>query len=72
MKLLYRTTDQMQMIYAKAILEGQDINCFELDVHMSALEGGIGAFPKRLMVADDDFAQARRILLENDFSLEAI
>ncbi|MFT6168754.1 MAG: hypothetical protein ACJAR9_000867 [Celeribacter sp.] len=70
MKQLLRTTDPMKIIYAKALLSGEDINCFEMDVHMSVLEGSIGILPRRLMVLDDDLRQARRILTENDFELE--
>jgi hypothetical protein len=70
MKQLFRTTNPMQIIYAKALLSGEDINCFEMDVHMSVLEGSIGILPRRLMVLDDDLAQARRILTDNDFELE--
>lgn len=53
------------MAFARALLEGEDIDCFELDVNMSILEGGIGIFPRRLMVADDDYMPARRALLDN-------
>jgi hypothetical protein len=71
MKQLLRSTDITQIIYAKALLSDEDINCFEMDVHMSVLEGSMGILPRRLMVLDEDLAQARRILLANDFELEA-
>jgi hypothetical protein len=70
MKQLLRTTDPMKIIYAKALLAGDDINCFEMDVHMSVLEGSVGILPRRLMVLDDDLAEARQILTDNDFELE--
>lgn len=70
MKQLLRTTDPMKIIYAKALLAGDDINCFEMDVHMSVLEGSVGILPRRLMVLDGDLPQARRILTENEFELE--
>ncbi|AVW92863.1 putative signal transducing protein [Celeribacter baekdonensis] len=70
MKQLLRTTDPTQIIYAKAILSGEDIDCFEMDVHMSVLEGSLGILPRRLMVLDDDLNQARRILRDHDFELE--
>ncbi|WP_321365170.1 DUF2007 domain-containing protein [uncultured Celeribacter sp.] len=72
MKQLLRTTDPTQIVYAKALLSGEDIDCFEMDVHMSVLEGSIGILPRRLMVRDDDLAQARRILKDNDFELEDV
>ena len=49
-----------------ALLQGEDIDCFELDVNMSVLEGGIGIFPRRLMVHDDDHSAAAEILRDND------
>jgi hypothetical protein len=70
MKQLLRTTDPMKIIYAKALLAGDDINCFEMDVHMSVLEGSVGILPRRLMVLDDDLTEARQILTDNDFELE--
>lgn len=70
MKQLLRTTDPSQIVYAKALLSGEDIDCFEMDVHMSVLEGSLGILPRRLMVRDDDLAQARRILKDNKFDLE--
>ena len=40
-----------------------------MDVNMSILEGGIGVFPRRLMVADDDLQDAQRTLLDNGIEL---
>ncbi|MBE0452806.1 DUF2007 domain-containing protein [Roseovarius autotrophicus] len=70
MKQLYRTTDMASMAFAKALLQGEDIACFEMDVNMSVLEGSIGIFPRRLMVADADYDDAREVLTDNGFSLE--
>jgi hypothetical protein len=35
-----------------------------LDAHASAIEGSIGAIPRRLMVAAEDEQRARRVLAE--------
>jgi len=70
MKQLYRTTDMANMAFAKALLQGEDIDCFEMDVNMSVLEGSIGIFPRRLLVREEDYDAARRALLDNGFSLE--
>ena len=70
MKQLLRTNDPTTIAFAKALLEGEDIACFEMDVHMSALEGSIGILPRRLMVPDDDLAQAQRAMRDNDISLD--
>ena len=47
------------------MLDGEDIETFAVDVHMSALEGGIGVFPRRLMVRDEDFFVARVVMADN-------
>ncbi len=65
MKQLMRTNDPTQIAFAKALLQGEGIDCFELDVNMSILEGSIGVFPRRIMVAEGDFDAARRALLDN-------
>ena len=66
MKELLRTTDPTIIAFASALLQGEDINWFPLDVNMSVLEGGIGIFPRRLMVHDDDHTAATRVLRDND------
>lgn len=64
MKELLRTTDPTVIAWATAVLSGEDIETFALDVHMSALEGGIGAFPRRLMVRERDFFRARAVMAD--------
>lgn len=66
MKELLRTNDPTVIAYASALLEGEDIDCFQMDVHMSVLEGSIGVLPRRLMVADRDLFRARAILRDLD------
>lgn len=66
MKELLRTNDPTVLAYAAAILAGEDIDCFQMDVHMSVLEGSIGILPRRLMVADRDHFRARAILRDLD------
>jgi hypothetical protein len=57
------------MAFASALLQGEDIDCFEMDVNMSILEGGIGIFPRRMMVLTDDYDRAVRVMLDNDIPL---
>lgn len=66
MKLLISTTDPTVIAFAQALLDGEGIDSFLMDVHMSALEGGIGLFPRRLMVADRDHFRALSVLKDND------
>ncbi|MDZ4093560.1 MAG: DUF2007 domain-containing protein [Paracoccaceae bacterium] len=65
MKELLRTTDPTVIAWATALLQGEDIETFSLDVHMSVLEGSIGLFPRRLMVRDADLFMARAVLADN-------
>lgn len=66
MKELLRSTDPTIIAFATALLQGEDIDCFALDVNMSVLEGGIGIFPRRLMVRSDDHAAAVRVMRDNE------
>ena len=67
MNEILRTTDPTIITFATTLLRAEHIDCFVLDVHMSVLEGGIGAFPRRLMVAGRDAFRARAILKDNQF-----
>ena len=69
MKQLLRTTDPTSIAFAKALLQGEGIDCFEMDVNMSVLEGSIGILPRRLMVRSQDLQQAERIMLDNEIAL---
>ncbi|HQY42681.1 MAG TPA: DUF2007 domain-containing protein [Paracoccaceae bacterium] len=65
MKELLRTNDPTEIAFATALLDGEGIAVFELDVHMSILEGALGVLPRRLMVVDRDLFLARAILRDN-------
>ena len=66
MKELLRTTDPTIIAFAGALLQGEGIETFEINRHMSVLEGGIGLFPRRLLVRDADLFMARAVLADND------
>ncbi|WP_298858130.1 DUF2007 domain-containing protein [uncultured Sulfitobacter sp.] len=69
MKELLRSTDPTIMAFAQALLQGEDIDCFQMDVNMSILEGGIGIFPRRLMVHENDHAAALIVMRDNEIDL---
>jgi hypothetical protein len=69
MKELLRTNDPTVIAFAKVLLDGEGIDCFELDVNMSILDGSIGILPRRLMVRDGDLTAAERAMRDNDISL---
>lgn len=65
MKELLRTNDPTEIAFATALLDGEGIAVFQLDVYMSLLEGSLGILPQRLMVVDRDLFMARAILRDN-------
>jgi hypothetical protein len=69
MRELLRTTDPTIVAFATALLQGEGIAAFPMDVHMSVLEGSIGILPRRLMVRDADFFIARIVMKDNDIPL---
>ncbi|MDC0739076.1 DUF2007 domain-containing protein [Cognatishimia sp. SS12] len=69
MKELLRTTDPTIVAFAMALLQGEGIDCFEMDVNMSVLEGGIGIFPRRILVHSDHLAAAEIVMRDNDIPL---
>lgn len=69
MEELFRTNDPALLSFASALLSGEDIEFMIFDVHMSVLEGSLGVLPRRLMVARDQIAEARRILTDNGITL---
>jgi hypothetical protein len=66
MKELLRSTDMTVIAFATALLRGEDIDCFEMDVNMSVLEGSIGIFPRRVMVRPEDYDAAVKVLRDNE------
>ncbi|ACA17192.1 conserved hypothetical protein [Methylobacterium sp. 4-46] len=61
---ILRTNDIVLIGFAQSLLEGAAIPVLVADSHISALEGMIGAFPRRLLVPGDHAAQARRLLTD--------
>lgn len=64
MRIVATTTDPVRLSFLRALLTDAGIESIVLDSHISAIEGGIGAFPRRLAVVMDDEARARAVLLE--------
>jgi hypothetical protein len=70
MRDVLRTNDLVLLSWATAVLRGAGIEAVTFDGHVSVIEGSIGAIPRRLMVADEDFDRARRLLDEARAALE--
>lgn len=57
------TTNPATISFAEAVLRDAQIECFVMDQNMSVLEPGI-MIPKRVMVLEDDAADARQLLTD--------
>jgi hypothetical protein len=62
MEEVFRTNDPVKLSYAEHLLTDAGIAFFVLDRHISAVEGNIGAFPRRILVREADLAKARLAL----------
>jgi hypothetical protein len=67
---LIRTNDIVLIGYVESLLEHAGIGVFVADRHMSALDGSIGAIPRRILVPDDEALQARRLLIDAGLAAE--
>lgn len=56
------SNDPVRLSFVQALLRDAGIESVLLDAAMSAVEGSIGAIPRRLVVAPDDEPRARRVL----------
>ena len=66
MRELVRTNDAVLISAIEALLSrAPHIPHMVVDQNMSVLEGSLGIFPRRILVGDDDHADAARRLLED-------
>jgi hypothetical protein len=59
---LVRTNDAVFLSWLRATLADAGIETFIFDQFTSAVEGSIGALPRRVMVHEDDFTTANEIM----------
>lgn len=52
----------MILTYAADLLRQEGIESVVFDTHASVMDGSMGFLPRRLMVPDDDFARAEKLL----------
>jgi Putative prokaryotic signal transducing protein len=63
-RTLLRSNDPVRLSFLCALLRDGGVAAWVLDTHTSVVEGSIGAIPRRLAVAEEDEARAKRILAE--------
>ena len=66
---IIRTNNIVLIGFIQSLLEQARVPVVVADGHMSAIEGSIGAFPRRLLVPEEYGLQARRLV--RDAGLEA-
>ena len=62
MKELLRTNDVVLLSFLETRLRQAGIDPIVLDTNASIVEGSIGILPRRLMVIDEDFEPAQRVV----------
>lgn len=65
MVTLLRTTNLVRLSFVQALLNDSGIETEVFDSNISALEGGVGAFPRRLMVNEARLLAAKTILVDS-------
>lgn len=58
MRAVLTTNDVVLLSLARSVLLDAGFDALVFDEHMAAMDGSIGAIPRRLMVLDDDFDEA--------------
>lgn len=61
---VFRTNDVVKLSYVQHLLSEAGIEHFVADQYISAVEGNIGAFPRRIMVREGLKARAEAVLAE--------
>ena len=68
MHILETSNDPVRISFLRALLRDAGIETLVLDDHVSAVEGSIGAIPRRLAVAAEDARRAQSVLREAGFA----
>ena len=72
MREIVRTNDAVLVSAISALLDGANIQYLVLDQNMSVLEGSLGVLPRRILVADAEERQARRLLQDAGLGRELL
>lgn len=70
MEELLRTNDITLIALVRAVLRDEGIECFELDVNMSVIEGSLGILPRRLMVRSGEHSRAVRLMQLHEIPMD--
>ena len=70
MRELIRTNNPALLSYVEALLKDAGFSYFIADQNISIVEGSIGAFPRRVLIAEDEEDAARRLLSDAELARE--
>lgn len=62
MRSVLKTNNPVVLSYASHVLDEAGIDSVVFDENASIMDGSMGMLPRRLMVLDEDFAKADRLL----------
>lgn len=68
MREVLRSNDIVLLNFVVVLLRDAGLSPQLVDEHISAIEGSIGALPRRILIGADELAQARRVLTEAELS----
>jgi hypothetical protein len=70
MSEILRSNDLVLISAIEALFKAANVVYFVADLHISGLEGSIGAFPRRILVETDRLNFARRLLIDAGLGAE--
>tara|TARA_B100000989_G_scaffold296524_1_gene279941 strand:+ start:1014 stop:1226 length:213 start_codon:yes stop_codon:yes gene_type:complete len=62
MKILVKTNELIFLSWVKHRLNENDINFLVFDEFISSTEGNINAFPIRVLVSENDYERAKKLI----------
>jgi len=62
MRAVLKSNNPVVLSYASHVLEEAGIEALIFDTHASIMDGSMAMVPRRLMVADEDFHRAEKLL----------
>lgn len=68
MREILRSNDAVLINFVVVLLRDAGLAPQLVDEHISAIEGSIGALPRRVLIATDEVAQAKRVMQDADLS----
>ena len=72
MKELLRSNDLVMLSWMKSVLDEANIEVFVMDEQMSVLEGSAAAIPRRVMVSEENHAEAIKVMKAAQFDVDRL